>query len=192
MRKTLFITMLSLFALWGRAQEKVMNVVKTDNTRTQTRLADLKGISFLAVDAGRQGLIVKSVGGETTEVLFETNPVVTAANGKLTIKPGTDDGMEFEINDIAEIVFGEVTTGISLTPDPSPKGEGSKYVFVLQDRGATLRNISEGVKPRVYAVDGRSLPTPPVVNGELLLNRATLGSGVFIVKVGAFSTKIKL
>ena len=182
--------MLSLFALCGRAQEKVMNVVKTDNTRTQTRLADLKEISFLTVDADRQGLIVKSVGGETTAVLFETNPVVTAANGKLTIKPGTDDGMEFEINDIAEIVFGEATTGIEGHLSVSPQKGG--VVFVLQDRGAMLRNIPEGVNPRVYAVDGRSLPTPPIVNGELLLNRATLGSGVFIVKVGAFSTKIKL
>ena len=190
MRKILFITMLSLFALWGRAQEKVMNVVKTDNTRTRTRLADLKEISFLTVDAGRQGLIVKSVGGETTAVLFETNPVVTAANGKLTIKPGTDDGMEFEINDIAEIVFGEATTGIEGHLSAFTQKGG--VVFVLQDRGATLRNIPEGVNPRVYAVDGRSLPTPPIVNGELLLNRATLGSGVFIVKVGAFSTKIKL
>ena len=167
-----------------------MNVVKTDNTCSQTRLADLKEISFLTVDADRQGLIVKSVGGETTAVLFETNPVVTVANGKLMITPDATDAIEFEITDIAEIVFGEATTGIEGHLSAFTQKGG--VVFVLQDRGAMLRNIPEGVNPRVYATDGRSLPTPPIVNGELLLNRATLGSGVFIVKVGAFSTKIKL
>ena len=190
MRKILFIMLLSLFALWGRAQEKVMNVVKTDNTCSQTRLADLNNISFLTVDSDRKGLIVKSVGGETTAVRFETNPVVTVANGKLTITPDATDAIEFEITDIAEIVFGEATTGIEGPLPTSPQRGG--VVFVLQDNGAALRNILDGVSPQVYSVDGRSLPTPPVAGGEMLLNRATLGSGVFIVKVGTFTTKIRL
>jgi hypothetical protein len=44
----------------------------------------------------------------------------------------------------------------------------------------------------IYSIDGRSLPTPSFSNGELRLSRATLGTGIFIVKVGTFSTKIQL
>ena len=91
------------------------------------------------------------------------------------------------INDIlilyTEIVFGDTTTGIRALRD---------FDFVVQDSGALLRGIPEGASPRVYSIDGRSLPAPSVINGELQLNRATLGTGIFIVKVGTFSTKIKL
>ena len=183
MRKILFVAVLSLSTLWCQAQEKVMNILKTDRTSTQTRVADLNQISFLTVEEGGQGLIVTTLDGGTTAVRFETNPVVTAANGKLVIKPGSADAIEFEISDIAEIVFGDTTTGIRALRD---------FDFVVQDSGALLRGIPEGASPRVYSIDGRSLPAPSVINGELQLNRATLGTGIFIVKVGTFSTKIKL
>ena len=183
MRKILFVATLSLCALSVQAQEKVMNIQKTDGTIAQTRVADLKQISFLSVDEGGQGLLVNTLGGETVAVLFETNPVVTVSNGKLTVKPKSESAVEFEISDIAEIQFGKESTGIS-----APEG----FAFVLQDGGALLRDIPKGVKPRVYSLDGRSLPTPPLADGELRLNRATLGTGIVIVKVGTFSTKIQL
>ena len=75
--------------------------------------------------------------------------------------------------------------------DATPIGELEGFAFVIQDNGALLRGIPRDVKPRVYSIDGRSLLTPPLHNGELRLSRATLGSGIFIVKVGTFSTKIK-
>ena len=184
MRKFLFIAALFLGALFGKAQEKVMNIQKTDGTIAQTRVADLKQISFLTVEEGGQGLLVKTLGGETVGVLFETNPVVTVSNGKLVVKSSSADTVEFEITDIAEIQFGDASGGTSIS-------ELEGYSFVLQESGALLRGIPKGVKPRVYSIDGRSIPTPSVHNGELRLSRATLGTGIFIVKVGTFSTKIK-
>ena len=184
MRKIIILATLFLCTLLGQAQEKVMNLLKTDGTSTQTRVADLKQISFLAVDAGNQGLLVKTLGDETVAVLFEANPVVTVSNGKLVVKSSSATPAEFQISDIAEIVFGDAS-------DVTPIGELEGFAFVIQDNGALLRGIPKDVKPQVYSIDGRSLPTPPLHNGELRLSRATLGSGIFIVKVGTFSTKIK-
>ena len=185
MRKILVVATLFLGALSGQAQEKVMNIQKTDGTTNQTRVADLKQISFLTVDEGGQGLLVKTLGGETTAVLFETNPVVTISSGKLIVKSSSAEAVEFEITDIAEIQFGDAS-------DASAISDLEGFACVLQDGGVLLRGIPNCVKPCVYSIDGRSLPTPHFRGGELRLSRATLGTGIFIVKVGTFSTKIQL
>ncbi|MBP5393335.1 MAG: hypothetical protein J6Y59_05925 [Bacteroidaceae bacterium] len=185
MKKNLVFATLLLVALSGQAQEKVMNILKTDGTNAQTRVADMKQISFLAVEAGDQGLLVKTLDGETAFVLFESNPVVTISNGKLTVKPSSATAMRFEINDIAEILFGDES-------DATPIRKTEGFAFVMQDGSVLLRNIPKGIKPCIYSIDGRNLPTPPFQGGELRLSRATLGPGIFIVKVGTLSTKIKL
>ena len=184
MRKILAVT-LSLCILPIHADEKVMNIQKKDGTTMQTRVADLKQINFLTTNEGGQGVLVKTQDGETAAILFKTVPVVTFASGKLTVKSTYADPVEFEITDIAEIQFGDKSeaTAINL-----PKG----LTCVLQEGGTLLRGIPEGVQPRLYSLDGRILPTPPVVEGELQLNRSTLGSGVFIVKIGSLATKIQL
>lgn len=185
MRKIVFVTALLLGVLSGQAQEKVMNIMWTDGTGTQTRVADLSQISFLTVDEGGQGLLVKTSDGETAAVLFETNPVVTVSNGMLKVKPSTGVALEFEITDIAEIQFGDAT-------DATAIGKPGGFACVLQDGGVLLRGIPNGVVPRVYSIDGRSYPTPHFTGGQLRLSRSTLGTGIFIVKVGTFSTKIQL
>jgi hypothetical protein len=101
MRKILIVATLFLCALSGQAQEKVMKVMKKDGTNTQTRVADLKQIRFLTVEEGGQGLLVKTLGGQTAAVLFETNPVVTASDGKLIVKPSSSESVVFEISYIA-------------------------------------------------------------------------------------------
>ena len=184
MRKILAVT-LSLCILPIHADEKVMNIQKKDGTTMQTRVADLKQINFLTTNEGDQGLLVKTQDGETAAILFKTVPVVTIASGKLIVTSTYADPVEFEITDIAEIQFGDKSevTAINL-----PKG----LTCVLQEGGILLRGIPEGVQPRLYSLDGRNLPTPPVEEGELQLNRSTLGSGVFIVKIGSLATKIQL
>ena len=184
MRKILFVASLFFGSLLSQAQEKVMNIQKTDGTIAQTRLADLKQISFLTVEEGGQGLLVKTSDGETTAVLFEASPVVTVSNGKLTVKSSSADPVQFEISDIAEILFGDAS-------DDTAISEQEGFACVLQDGGVLLRGIPKGVKPSICSIDGRSLPTPPFSDGELRLSRATLGTGIFIVKVGKFSTKVQ-
>lgn len=184
MRRILFLATLFFGVLSSQAQEKVMDIKKKDGTSTRARVADLKEISFLTVDEGGQGLFVKTLGGGTTCVLFETNPVVTVSNGKLSVKPSSADAIEFEITDIAEILF--------QAPDVTAIGQIKGFACVLQDGGVLLRDIPQGVKPRIYTLDGRCLATPRCRGGKLLLTRSALGTGTFIVKVGTFSSKIKL
>ena len=184
MRKILVLAALFLGGLSSQAQEIVMNIQKTDGTIAQTRVADLKQISFLTVDEGGQGLLVKTSGGETTAVLFEASPVVTVSSGKLTVKSSSADAVQFEISDIVEIQFGDASDATAIS-----NLEG--FACVLQDGGVLLRGIPKGVKPRICSIDGRSLPTPPFSDGELRLSRATLGTGIFIVNVGKFSTKVQ-
>lgn len=185
MRKIFVIVTLFLGILSGQAQEKVIKVLKKDGTTTPTRVADLKQIQFLTIEEGGQGLLVKTLNGGTSAVRFETKPVVTISDGKLIIKPSSSDAIEFEISDIVEILFGDAS-------DQANINEVKGFTFILQDRGALLQGIPQGAKASVYSLDGRSFPVPSIQNGELRLNRATLGSGIFIVKIGNFSTKIKL
>ena len=50
MKKILVVATLFLGASSGQAQEKVINILKTDGTSTQTRMSDLKQICFLTSD----------------------------------------------------------------------------------------------------------------------------------------------
>ena len=185
MTKTLVATALFLASLPALAQEKVMNIMKTDGTSTQTRVADLKQISFLTVNAGTQGLMVKTKAGETATVLFETNPVVTVSGGTLAITPSSAGALKFEITDIAEILFDD-------TPNSIAPGKQKSLTCIGQGDGVLLRGIPHGAKPLVCSTDGRILATPAVHNGEARLSRETLGTGVFIVKAGTFCAKVHL
>lgn len=185
MKKIFVFVMLAFATMTCQAQEKVINVQMTDGTVAQTRAAELDEITFLTLEEGGQGLIVKTVGGETARVLFEANPVVTISNGKMVVKSDPSVKQEFVITDIEEILFGDAT-------DPAGIDRVDGFAFVLQKEGALLRGIPENVKPRVYSVDGRSIPLPHYTGGELLLTRESLGTGVFIVKVGTFTTKIMI
>lgn len=183
MRTILLLASVLLAALSGQAQEKVINVLKTDGTSSRTRVADLTQISFLTREGGSQGLLVKTQDGETVAVLFETYPVVTVSDGKLIVKSVSAEIKEFEITDIAEILFGDTSEVTAIS-----RHEG--FACLLQDGGITLRDIPVGVEPCIYTISGRKLPTPPFADGVLQLNQATLGTGIFIVKVGSFSIKI--
>lgn len=185
MKNLLIISALMLASLPGMAQEKVMVVQKTDGTDSRIRVADLDRISFLSIDDSSRGISVKKTDGSTTSVLFSSKPVITIANSKLIVKPSAADPTEIELDDIDEIAFGDNLDAIDMTGSDSPAIE-------IASDGIIVRGIPAYAEPEVYSLDGRSLPAPKSVNGEMKLNRTTLGSGFFIVKAGSFSAKIKL
>lgn len=69
MKKILFVTTIFFGALSIQAQEKVMNVMKTDGSSTHTRVADLKQISFFTVNEGDDVMLEKFANGAA----FRTN-----------------------------------------------------------------------------------------------------------------------
>ena len=62
-RKILVTATLFFGALSVLAQEKVMNIQKKDGSSAQTRVADLKEISFLTVDEGSDLMLEKLTNG---------------------------------------------------------------------------------------------------------------------------------
>lgn len=63
MKKILVVAALILGALSTQAQDRVMKIQKKDGTNTQTRVAELKQVSFLTVDEGSNVLLEKRTSG---------------------------------------------------------------------------------------------------------------------------------
>ena len=84
MKKILVAAALLLGALSSQAQEKVVNVVKTDGTNAQTRLADVKHIGFLTSE-------------DTTMIMKLTNGAA----------------FRTEVNEVEEITFADTTYNLN-------------------------------------------------------------------------------
>ena len=170
----------------ARAQEKAMCVQRTDGTTSLTRVADISKISFLSIaDQGKAMVVSTKSQGDVT-ISFEAQPKITMSGGNLVVSTATEEcPVTVEIEDIAEIRFGQPTSVKGVT--------GSHAVeCIIRDGAALFRGIPEGADIHVYALDGRAMGVPPRKGGELLLDRNALGTGVYVVRIGASVTKITL
>lgn len=178
---------MALCALAANAQEKAMHLHRADGTETVTRVAELSKITFLSIDDPGKGLTVGTAAGASVAVSFEDQPVVTVAAGKLRIASAAPDSpVEIEIDDITEIRFGNASTAVS-----APGGSDG-VACVLQPGAALFRGIAEGMSVSICTVDGRSVPVPAAAGGEMTLSRQQTGPGIYIVRIGSFTTKITL
>ena len=84
-----------------------------------------------------------------------------------------------------KILFGDSASVNSIKRIPG-------FSMVVRQDGVLIRGIPQGVVPGAYTTDGISVPLPDSRNGELMLSREALGRGVYVLKVGSFTTKIKL
>ena len=91
MKKFFSAAILSLFALTGMAQEKVIDIQKKDGTTTRTRVADLKQISFYPLD--------KDDLSQQPSIMF-----MKLANGAL---------MRNNMDDVRDITFADATFNIN-------------------------------------------------------------------------------
>ena len=91
MKKFFSAAILSLFALTGMAQEKVIDIQKKDGTTTRTRVADLKQISFYPLDKDDQS--------QQPSIMF-----MKLANGAL---------MRNNMDDVRDITFADATFNIN-------------------------------------------------------------------------------
>lgn len=186
MRKFLAVAFLLLGSLSMQAQEKAMNILMADGSSSQIRVAELSEISFLSVNDRKDCLLLSTKASGEVKVFFESHPVITAFNGKLQITLSSpSDTMEYEISDIAEIRFSDSASVNSIKRIPG-------FSMVVRQDGVLIKGIPQGVVPQAYTIDGISVPLPGISNGELMLSREALGRGVYVLKVGAFTTKIKL
>lgn len=170
----------------ARAQEKAMCVQRTDGTTSLTRVADISKISFLSIADPGKSMVVSTKSSGNVAISFEALPKITMSGDNLVVTTATEESpVTVEIEDVAEIRFGQPT---------SVKGVGGSLPVecVIRDGAALFRGIPEGADIHVYALDGQAMPVPPRQGGELLLDRNALGTGVYVVRIGASVTKITL
>ncbi len=186
MKKLLAIATLALCALVANAQEKTMRVQKTDGTYALTRVAELTKISFLSINDPGKGLIVATSVSDPVVMLFEQQPEVTVSDGKLVVaSKSAADNVEIELENVTEIRFG---TPASLSAPNTDMG----IVCVLQPGAAVFKSISDGIAVEICRIDGRTVPAHAITDGELKLSGDTLGAGIYIVRIGAFTAKVTL
>lgn len=64
---------------------------------------------------------------------------------------------------------------------------------MAQADGVIFTNIPANTKALVFSLDGRTTPVQTVgADGTLTLSRSELGTGIFIVKIGTFTSKVRL
>jgi len=86
MRKAFIVTAIFLGVLSGYAQEKVMKILKTDGTSTQTRVAEIKEISILnepttMIMKTTNGAVVRTDADEVADITFSDTLYNLNSNG---------------------------------------------------------------------------------------------------------------
>ena len=98
--------------------------------------------TYLIIVMASVGCYADDYGFLTFEQQSGTKKSIPALGTRITFVDGQalatygDETYEVGIADLAKMYFSpeDITTGISLIPSPSPKGEGSEYVYDLQGR----------------------------------------------------------
>lgn len=122
--------------------------------------------------------------GDPVSFLFEQQPEVSFLAGSLRIQTA-DSGQPvvFELNDIDHISFGD-SSSVTQTEE-----EGIR--FFADPEGVHFLNIPLGLPVGIYDASGRALLSGTTYEPELHISRSSYPSGVYIVRIGAFNTKIK-
>lgn len=122
--------------------------------------------------------------GDPVSFLFEQQPEVSFLAGSLRIQTaGNGQPVVFELNEIDHISFGD-SSSASL-----PEEAGIR--FFADSEGVHFLNIPLGLHAGIYDASGRALLSRTTTDPELHISRSSYPSGVYIVKIGSFNTKIK-
>ena len=184
--KVLALMALLLCTMAVNAQEKAMCVQMNDSSSTLTRVAELKKITFLSIADKGKALLVNTIGGNHATILLDDQPEVTVAAGSLVVtSKAADSPVKIEIDSIATMKFGDASsTKVSVLT--------AGIICSLQQGTATFKGIPSNSMIKVCTIDGGIVPIPRCTGGELRLTRASLGPGIYIVRIGTFATKITL
>lgn len=144
----------------------------------------IAGISAQAAE----GITVYPALGEPVNFLFENEPEISFLADKLVVRTAqSKTPVEFEIDNISEITLGELS-GIDAEAAAELKG-----ITATAEAGAvTFSNIPKGTAVTVYTLDGRKALTVMTTDGTCRIDRSKPGTGIYIVRIGAFSTKVAL
>lgn len=134
--------------------------------------------------AAQVSLRVQHVNGGESVFLLDKQPEVAFLAGKLSVKVPDEEGVAFELDDIASIDF--------LGKSGIETAEAAGGVTVAVSGGlVTFGNIPDGSRVEVYNAAG-SLVMASKASESLSISRSEIPAGVYIVKINNFVTKVSL
>ncbi|MBO7067157.1 MAG: discoidin domain-containing protein [Bacteroidaceae bacterium] len=157
MKKILLVATLSIGALTAHAQEKVMNIQKTNGTNTQTRVEDVKEMDFL--DAGTQPatMIMKTTNGALLRTGVDDVEMITFADTVLNFNKNGD--RIYEVNDLCwpddrllPYFFPPAATLRTLDMSAAKLSDEERVMF------CTLQGIINRTRPRILLYNHNEEP----------------------------------
>ena len=157
MRKFIVVATLFLGTLLGQAQEKVMNVMKTDGTRAQTRVADLKHISFYTVNEGDDVMLEKYTNGAAFRTNVNEVEEITLADTTYNF-----NSSGFRILEVNDLCWPEDRLlPIFLSPAPTIKSLDMRAASLSDEERVmfcTLQGIINRTRPRIILYNHNEEP----------------------------------
>ena len=146
-------------------------------------VATLTWLSASALD----GLTITPFTGDPVTFLYSQEPDISFIGKSLKITTiGSEAPVTLDMDNIKEITLGK-SAGVEDLKDVQG------IACMAQADGVIFTNIPANTKALVFSLDGRTTPVQTVgADGTLTLSRSELGTGIFIVKIGTFTSKVRL
>lgn len=132
------------------------------------------------------GLRVIPRTGEAVIFMFEEQPEVTFLAGKLQIKTTSQvSPTGFDLDDIESIDF--------TTPSKIDNAATDACIHISADNaGVHFTNVPADATAAIYDMGGACVTTTKVNDGTYHILRSDIATGVYVVKINEFVTKIAL
>lgn len=130
-----------------------------------------------------EGLTVTTKSGTTATFLYVDKPEVTFPRGKVVITSEGSDPATFEIDDVAEIKL-DTEAGVDCVE------AAAGISFSIDGEGLHFYNVPAGARAIVANIAGVVILDRTVEYGLLTIGRDIFQKGVYIVRVGDFTTKV--
>ena len=153
---------------------------------TSILLAVITATAAHAQDATTTGLVLQLTTGETATFVLDEQPKITFTAGNLVITSPTYT-TEYPLADLQRYTFKQVPASQITSP-----AADNRPSITQKDGQIVLDNLPADATVTVYSIDGMALSSPTTAtDGHATIDTSTLTSGVYIIKYGNKSLKIR-
>ncbi len=152
--------------------------------RKQFLLFALLVAAVFSAGAAEVALRVTGIDGGESVFLLDRQPEVAFLAGKLQVTTADEQPVVFELDDVASIDFPGAQSGVGSTDAPA-----AGITVAVSGSAVTFGNIPAGSMVEVFSASGAAVKALRA-SGNLTLDRSELPSGVYIVRINNFVTKV--
>lgn len=141
-------------------------------------------VAFVASAADAPTAVrVQPVSGEAVTFLFDTHPELQMHAARFTVTSTTHPaGVTFDFDNVESIDFVDVPTSVEKTEIPG-------IVMTMDNGTLNFSNVPDNAPVSVYTTDGRMVVNT-TASGTYSLDLRNMASGIYIVRVAGFVTKV--